>query len=50
MEVTGHVVGLAHVRHDELPHVLVALTGDVQLARWDPQPSSNTSRPPAPIP
>ena len=36
VQVAGHVVGLAHVGQDELPHVGVALAGDHQPADRDP--------------
>ena len=38
VQVAGHVVGLAHVGEDELPHVVVALAGAHQLDDRDPQP------------
>ena len=37
VQVAGHVVGLAHVGEDELPHVGVALAGDHQPADRDPE-------------
>ena len=37
VEVAGHVVGLADVGEDELPHVVVALAAPHQLDDRDPQ-------------
>ena len=37
VQVAGHVIGLADVGEDELPHVVVALAGLHQLADRDPQ-------------
>ncbi len=37
MQVAGHVLGLSHVRQDELPHVVVALAASHELADRDPQ-------------
>ena len=37
MQVAGHVVGLADIGQDELPHVLVALACFHELADGDPQ-------------
>ena len=51
VQVAGHVVGLADVGEDELPHVVVALAAASSACTIGiHSPSSNTSRPPAPMP
>ena len=42
VEIAGHVIRLAHVREDETPHVLVALTTSHEAANRDPEPLLET--------